>query len=502
MKLPFGSVSLILSSVLALSPALVAAKPTVKNLGGGLEQLATPAGRTEAMAQAESLAAGGGAGLEASHRIVLDDSGRALVRITLDGKLSTAALLQKLKLLRGVEVVASDPKYRKGAIEAYVPGDSLIALAGTQGVLAVVPASPVMTNVGLTDSQGVVQHRVDQTPGVDGAGITVGVMSDSFDTNAAPCPNCAASDVASGDLPGPGNPNGNTEPVVVLEDVPGGTDEGRAMLQIVHDLAPKARLGYATAFGGELNFADNIRSLAGFGPRSVPGFEADVIVDDIIYLAEPFFQDGPVAQAVDEVAAKGVSYFSSAGNRPATMAYDSEPRIVPASEAADSGLNFAAVDPALFAGAASIAWADEAAVRAALAAASESWNRALDARDAAAMAALATEDVVLLSPDSSPIAGRSSVREAWERALAGAATKVTAANKETEIAGDIAWRIDAYTHRLPNGAVVSAGQSLQVWKRVDGEWKIHRIMTPIALTGPALRPRPAPNEPVLDSPPD
>ncbi|MGH8203411.1 MAG: pre-peptidase C-terminal domain-containing protein, partial [Steroidobacteraceae bacterium] len=132
--------------------------------------------------------------------------------------------------------------------------------------------------------------------------------------------------------------------------MPGGTDEGRAMLQIVHDLAPKARLGYATAFGGELNFADNIRSLAGFGPRSVPGFEADVIVDDIIYLAEPFFQDGPVALAVDEVAAAGVSYFSSAGNRPATMAYDSKPRIVPASEAAASGLNFAGVNPALFAG--------------------------------------------------------------------------------------------------------------------------------------------------------
>ncbi|MGH8204058.1 MAG: hypothetical protein ACREST_05565, partial [Steroidobacteraceae bacterium] len=77
--------------------------------------------------------------------------------------------------------------------------------------------------------------------------------------------------------------------------------------------------------------------------------------------------------------------------------------------------------------------------------------------------------------------------------------KVTAVNKETEIAGDIAWRIDAYTRKLPNGVVATAGQSLQIWKRIDGQWKIHRITTPDALAGPALRPRPAPNEPVLDS---
>ena len=104
----------------------------------------------------------------------------------------------------------------------------------------------MVTNVGATDSQGIVQHRVDKIPaGINGSGITVGVMSDSYDTNTAP--NSAALDIASGDLPGVGNPAGNTEPVVVLEDFPGRTDEGRAMLQIVHDLAPKAKLGFATA---------------------------------------------------------------------------------------------------------------------------------------------------------------------------------------------------------------------------------------------------------------
>ena len=44
-----------------------------------------------------------------------------------------------------------------------------------------------------------------------------------------------------------------------------------------------------------------------------------------------------MAQAVDEVAAKGVAYFSSAGNRPATQAYDSSVRIVPGNSSSWAG---------------------------------------------------------------------------------------------------------------------------------------------------------------------
>lgn len=330
-------------AVLACSPAVLEAKEAIRNLGGGLEQLASPAAAARRAARSTA---------QPIHPVRFDDAGRPLVRITLDGKAPAASVLQSLQGTPGVEVVGSDMNYRAGVIEAYVPASSLASVASRRGVLAVVPSSPVVTNVGATDSQGIVQHRVDQIQGVDGSGITVGVMSDSYDTNAAP--NSAAADIASGDLPGSGNPFGNTEPVVVLQDQPNGTDEGRAMLQIVHDLAPKARLGFATAYGGEVNFANNIRALAGFAdaPNAVPGFKADIIVDDIIYLAEPFFQDGIVAQAVDEVAAAGVSYFSSAGNRPASQGYDSRTRIVPGTAASwqNTNLDFSGVDPALYAG--------------------------------------------------------------------------------------------------------------------------------------------------------
>lgn len=330
-------------AVVALSPTLLEAKDAVPNLGGGLEQFAAPAAAARSAARSAS---------PLINPVQFDDAGRALVKVTLDGRAPLATILQSLQSTPGVEVIASDKNYRAGVIEAYVPTNSLVSVATQRGVLSVVPSSPFVTNVGATDSQGVVQHRVDKIPGVDGSGITIGVMSDSYDTNAAP--NSAAADIATGDLPGAGNPFGNTEPVVVVQDSPGGTDEGRAMLQIVHDMAPKARLGFATANGGEVNFANNIRALAGFAdaPNTVPGFKADVIVDDIIYLNEPFFQDGIVAQAVDEVAAKGVSYFSSAGNRPATQAYDSKPRIVPGTSASweNTNLDFSGVNPALYAG--------------------------------------------------------------------------------------------------------------------------------------------------------
>src|SRR5688572_16170272 len=247
-------------AALVSSPASVEAKDGVRNLGGGLEQLAAPA--AQALSRSSLAAASAEEDVDLSFKPALkfDDAGRALVRISFDGKVPAASLLQSLSAA-GVEVIASDLSYRKGVVEAYVPTASLMSLAGRKGVLAVVPAAPLVTNVGATTSQGVVQHRVDKLPaGVDGSGITVGVMSDSYDTSDDPVD--AAADVASGDLPGTGNPFGNTQPVVVLQDVPDGTDEGRAMLQIVHDMAPKARLGFATADGGEINFANNIRALA------------------------------------------------------------------------------------------------------------------------------------------------------------------------------------------------------------------------------------------------
>src|SRR6185295_2230300 len=348
-----GATALACAIAAIVGAPVAQAKDSVRNLGGGLDQLAAPALRTQALSRQSLTAATAEEEGTITPAARFDDSGRVLVRVSFDGKVPAASVLQSLQSVPNVEVIGSDLTYRKGVIEAYVPTSELRSVALKRGVLAVVPSAPAITNVGAVTSQGVVQHRVDKLPaGVDGSGITVGVMSDSYNTLGA---GSAEADVASGDLPGPGNPN-NSQPVVLLQDgsSPLDADEGRAMLQIVHDMAPQARLGFATAGGGQLNFADNIRSLAGLpgATHAVAGFKADVIVDDIIYPDEPMFQDGIIAQTVDEVVAKGVSYFSSAGNRPATQAYDSKPRIVPgvAASWAGTNLNFGNVPPELYAG--------------------------------------------------------------------------------------------------------------------------------------------------------
>ncbi len=68
------------------------------------------------------------------------------------------------------------------------------------------------------------------------------------------------------------------------------------------------------------------------------------------------FQDGPIAQAVDYVASKGVAYFSSAGNFPGVDAYDAQFNRVPFDPAnpqaalKGTNINLSGVDPSLYAG--------------------------------------------------------------------------------------------------------------------------------------------------------
>ena len=239
--------------------------------------------------------------------LILDESGeKVLVRITsgrVDGLIPGA---------RGLGFDVQGSRSDLNFVEGFIPikriNNSFNALINNGLLLGVVPVYQPITNAGNVTSQADFIHKAELVraslpTGYDGTGVKVGVLSDSYNYLGG-----ANSDVDSGDLP---------VGVDVLQDlVSGGRDEGRAMLQLIHDLAPGADLSFATAFTGEFEFANNIRALAADG--------ADIIVDDVIYFSEPFFQDGIIALAVDDVVTNnGVAYFSSAGNN-ADRSYESD----------------------------------------------------------------------------------------------------------------------------------------------------------------------------------
>ncbi|HWE38007.1 MAG TPA: Ig-like domain-containing protein [Isosphaeraceae bacterium] len=227
------------------------------------------------------------------------------VSIFTDAKSSYADAETALKNL-GMQVTATDAQ--QGIVEGFLPIAELptvVALRTVDGYSLVAGISPIYRPI--TSQQGIANSESDhgmladaarQQFGVDGTGVNVGVLSDSVSEVGGGL----AASVATGDLPAN---------VQVLQDQPAGTgtptDEGRAMLEIVHDIAPGAKLAFATAATGEAGFASNINALKSQA-------NDNIIVDDVTYPTEPFFQDGIVSQAVTNVTAQGATYFSSANN--------------------------------------------------------------------------------------------------------------------------------------------------------------------------------------------
>ena len=330
----------------APSGAATSEKYVGSALGNGLGRLVAQSGSAGTRAKI----GGGGLTVDQASTTIRDAAGRVLVDLTPRAGTDAAAFKRKAKAA-GLVITATDPTV--GTLEGFVAISSVERLAGLADTGTIAQVMRPHTNVGATTSQGVEFQRVDKVlaKGVDGAGMTVGVLSDSYDTATTdvfggPLDVHASDDVASGDLPGIGNPD-YPQPVVVIEDADGGEDEGRAMLQIVHDLAPAAKLCFATAYTGNVGFADNIRKLA---DKSGP-CGADVIVDDVGYGDESPYSDNVISDAVDDVTADGVTYLSAAGNSGDHQAWSSPLHLISEAKGVKgTNLDFSDVDPALYAG--------------------------------------------------------------------------------------------------------------------------------------------------------
>jgi len=169
------------------------------------------------------------------------------------------------------------------------PGNDFAAAGGSAVVSGALPS-------GFDDVDKAVQgDQARAAFGVTGAGIKIGIISDAFNA-------------ISGDL-STAVAEGAIGAYTILQDDPSaGTDEGLAMAEIVHSIAPGAEVYFWSGDFGEANFAQGIETLAQDG--------CQIVIDDESYLTEPFYQEGaPISAAIDSVVQNyGVTYLTAAGN--------------------------------------------------------------------------------------------------------------------------------------------------------------------------------------------
>ena len=141
------------------------------------------------------------------------------------------------------------------------------------------------------------------------------------------------------------------------------------------------------------------------------------------------------------------------------------------------------------------ALASQEADRAALDAAIQRWTTAVNAGDVDALEATMTEDVEFMD-GKTVVTGRDAVI----RALRDVPTRgrLATMHRDIGIANLFAWRTAGFTQTTKNGDVNVPGAPLEIWKRVQGTWKLHRQMGGglIVPTGPLVLT--SPNGPVTD----
>ena len=226
--------------------------------------------------------------------IHVDDAGRIQVYVSVAAV--TNSVINALSSA-GLAVQTSNADMR--VVQGWVSNSSLDALAAVAGVQSIAPPVYAVVNTGSVTTAGDAILNAASVRsqfaayGIDGSGVKVGVISDGVTHR--------ANSQATGDLPAT---------ITINPSLPGNGDEGTAMLEIIHDEAPGAQLYFSgTEAGGSFTSADMVNDINWLVSQG-----CKVIVDDVGFLDQPFFQDGAVATAAANAVSAGVDYVTAAGN--------------------------------------------------------------------------------------------------------------------------------------------------------------------------------------------
>jgi len=177
---------------------------------------------------------------------------------------------------------------------AQVNFDHLEQLASRSEVRYIQQVIPPRVRMGsaMAESDVLLHTNLLRANLINGTGVKVGVISNGVVHY--------ADAVGTGDLPTVASGKLN-----ILTTGVG--DEGTAMLEIIYDMAPGAKLYFHDMGTNKYAFMHAMDDLVAQG--------CTVIVDDVGWYDEPYFQDGMIAMHVKElILKKNIIYVSAAGN--------------------------------------------------------------------------------------------------------------------------------------------------------------------------------------------
>ncbi len=115
-----------------------------------------------------------------------------------------------------------------------------------------------------------------------------------------------------------------------------------------------------------------------------------------------------------------------------------------------------------------------AAVRAAIEAGNKKFADGAAKGDAGLIATAYTADAEAYPPNAGVVKGRPALQKLWQSVLDSGIAAFELTTTEVEAQGTMAYEVGTYVMKTKAGTVADHGKYCVVWKRVNGQWLLHR----------------------------
>jgi ketosteroid isomerase-like protein len=121
---------------------------------------------------------------------------------------------------------------------------------------------------------------------------------------------------------------------------------------------------------------------------------------------------------------------------------------------------------------------------AAIDAANKKFAAAFTKGDAAGVAATYSPDANAFPPNAAILKGRAAIQKMWQDVIDSGIASISLGTTEVESAGNIAYESGTYEMKMKDGKVADRGKYCVVWKKVNGQWMLHRDIWSTDLPAP------------------